>query len=79
MIQEQSIHSLDISELDLEEVKSKKESFEEEREVCEDGKGKEEPVVDEHDEGKQDVGKKPRVTIADENTFNKFLDIMEIF
>ena len=79
MIQEQSIHSLDISEIDLEEDKIKKESFEAESEASVDREIKEEPLVDEDDEGKPDVGRKPRVTIADENTFNKFLDIMEIF
>jgi len=79
LIQEQSIHSLDISEIDLEEDKIKKESFEAESEASVDREIKEEPLVDEDDEGKLDVGRKPRVTIADENTFNKFLDIMEIF
>ena len=79
LIQEQSIRSLDLSELDLEMEKEKKEADEEEREESVESEIKEESQAEAVDEKKKDVQKKPKVTIANENTFDKFLDIMEVF
>ena len=59
--------------------KEKKEVDEEEREDSVESEIKEESQAEAVDEKKKDVQKKPKVTIANENTFDKFLDIMEVF
>ena len=79
LIQEQSIHSLDLSDLDLDGEKGEKEADEREREESMSTDIKKESLVEDIEEKKQDVEKKPRVTVVNENTFDKFLDIMEIF
>ena len=77
LIQEQSIRSLDLSDLDLDGEKGEKE--EDEREESMSTEIKKESLVEDIEEKKQDVEKKPKVTIVNENTFDKFLDIMEVF
>ena len=77
LIQEQSIHSLDLSDLDLDCEKGEKK--EDEREESMSTEMKKESLVEDIEEKKQDVEKKPRVTVVNENTFDKFLDIMEVF
>ena len=79
LIQEQSIHSLDLSDLDLDGEKGEKEADEREREESMSTEIKKDSLVEDIEEKKQDVEKKPRVTVVNENTFDKFLDIMEIF
>ena len=77
LIQEQSIRSLDLSDLDLDGEKGEKE--EDEREESMSTEMKKESFVEDIEEKKQDVEKKPKVTVVNENTFNKCLDIMEVF
>ena len=79
LIQEQSIRSLDLSDLDLDGEKGEKEEDEREREESMSIEIKEESIDKDIEEKKQDVEKKPRVTVVNENTFDKFLDIMEVF
>ena len=79
LIQEQSIRSLDLSDLDLDGEKGEKEANEREREESMSTDIKKESHVEDIEEKKQDVEKKPKVTIVNENTFDKFLDIMEVF
>ena len=79
LIQEQSIRSLDLSDLDLDGEKGEKEADEREREESMSTDIKKESHVEDIEEKKQDVEKKPKVTIVNENTFDKFLDIMEVF
>ena len=79
LIQEQSIRSLDLSDLDLDGEKGEKEADEREREESMSTDIKKESLVEDIEEKKQDVEKKPKVTVVNENTFDKFLDIMEVF
>ena len=79
LIQEQSIRSLDLSELDLDGEKEENEADEKEREEIMSTETKKESFAEDIEEKKQDVDKKPRVNVVDENTFDKFLDIMEVF
>ena len=79
LIQEQSICSLDLSDLDLDGEKGDKEADEREREESMSTDIEKESLVEDIEEKKQDVEKKPRVTVVNENTFDKFLDIMEVF
>ena len=79
LIQEQSIRSLDLSDLNLDGEKGEKEEDEREREEIMSIEIKEESIDKDIEEKKQDVEKKPRVTVVNENTFDKFLDIMEVF
>ena len=77
LIQEQSIRSLDLSDLDL--IGEKGEKEEDEREESMSTEMKKESLVEDIEETKQDVEKKPRVNVINENTFDKFWDIMEVF
>ena len=79
LIQEQSIRSLDLSDLDLDGEKGEEEADEREREESMSIEIKEESIDKDIEEKKQDVEKKPKVTVVNENTFDKFLDIMEVF
>ena len=79
LIQEQSIRSLDLSDLDLDGEKGEKEADEREREESMSTEIKKDSLVEDIEERKQDVEKKLRVTVVNENTFDKFLDIMEVF
>ena len=72
LVEQQSIRSLDLSELDLEAAKEEDEEDEEEEEDEED--------EDEEDEGdKESRSARRRRMMVDENPYNRFLDIMEIF
>ena len=79
LIQEQSIRSLDLSDLDLDGETGEKEADEREREESMSTEIKKDSLVEDIEERKQDVEKKLRVTVVNENTFDKFLDIMEVF
>ena len=79
LIQGQSIRSLDLSDLDLDGEKGEKGADEREREESMLIEIKIESIDKDIEEKKQDVEKKPRVTVVNENTFDKFLDIMEVF
>ena len=68
LVEQQSIRSLDLSELDLEAAKEEKEDEDEE----DDGE-------DEEDEGKESRSALRRRMMVDDNPYNRFLDIMEIF
>ena len=65
LVEQQSIRSLDLSELDLEAAKEEKEDEDEE----DDGE----------DEGKESRSALRRRMMVDDNPYNRFLDIMEIF
>ena len=65
LVEQQSIRSLDLSELDLEATKEEKEDEDEED--------------DEEDEGKESRSALRRRMMVDDNPYNRFLDIMEIF
>ena len=72
LVEQQSIRSLDLSELDLEAAKEEDEEDEEEEEDEED--------EDEEDKGdKESRSARRRRMMVDENPYNRFLDIMEIF
>ena len=72
LVEQQSIRSLDLSELDLEAAKEEDEEDEEEEEDEED--------EDEEDKGdKESRSARRRRMMVDENPYNHFLDIMEIF
>ena len=79
LIQGQSIRSLDLSDLDLDGEKVEKEADKREREESMSTEIKKESLVEDIEEKKQDVEKKPKVTVVNENTFDKFLDIIEVF
>ena len=79
LIQEQSIRSLDLSDLDLDGEKGEKEADEKEREESMSTEIKKDYLVEDIEEKKQNVEMKPRVTVVNKNTFDKFLDIMEVF
>ena len=73
LIEQQSIRSLDLSELDLEATKEEQ-----------DNEDDEEEDVEEEDEDEEDGEKESRSALrrrmmVDENPYNRFLDIMEIF
>ena len=70
LIEQQSIRSLDLSELDLEAAKEEKDNEDEEEEDLEE---------DEEDEEKESRSALRRRMMVDENPYNRFLDIMEIF
>ena len=78
LIQEQSIRSLDLSDLDLDGEKGEKEANEREREESMSTDIKKESHVEDIEEKKQDVEKKPKVTIVNENTFDKLVDVIEL-
>ena len=79
LIQEQFIRSLDLSDLDLDGEKGEKEADKREREETMSTEIKKESLVEDIEQKKQDVEKKPKVTVVNENTFDKFLDIIEVF
>ena len=56
-----------------------KEADEREREGGLSAEITEESLVDYNEEKKKDMEKKPEVTVVNENSFDKFLDIMEVF
>ena len=71
LVEQQSIRSLDLSELDLEAAKEDDEEDEEDEEADEeDG---------EEDGDKESRSARRRRMMVDENPYNRFLDIMEIF
>ena len=63
----------------LDGAKGKKGVDETEREESMTTKIKEETHVEEIEEKKHDVEKKTKVTIVNENTVDKLLDVMEVF
>ena len=70
LVEQQSIRSLDLSELDLEAAK----------EDDEDGEEEDEEEEEEEEEGeKESRSALRRRMMVDENPYNRFLDIMEIF
>ena len=72
LVEQQSIRSLDLSELDLEAAK--------EDEDDEDGEEDEDEEEEEEEEGeKESRSALRRRMMVDENPYNRFLDIMEIF
>ena len=77
LIQEQSIRSLDLSELDLDNEDGAKKLVGIDEEKSTAGEIEEHSEIDEVIEKKKlETEKKPQI---DENTFDKFLDIMEVF
>ena len=74
LIEQQSIRSLDLSELDLEAAKEEKDNEDDEEEDLE-----EEDEEDEEDGEKESRSALRRRMMVDENPYNRFLDIMEIF
>ena len=66
LIQEQSIRSLDLSDLDLDGEKGEKEADEREREESMSTEIKKDSLVEDIEEKKQDVEKKPKVTVVNE-------------
>ena len=73
LIEQQSIRSLDLSELDLEAAKEEKDNEDDEEEDLE------EEDEDEEDGEKESRSALRRRMMVDENPYNRFLDIMEIF
>ena len=74
LIQEQSIHSLDLSELDLEEEADRKTEEEEDDEENENQKDDEDAADRENERAIR-----RNILKEEENPYNRFLDIMEIF
>ena len=70
LVEQQSIRSLDLSELDLEAAKEEDEEDDDD----------EEDEDEEDEEGdKESRSARRRRMMVDENPYNRFLDIMEIF
>ena len=69
LVEQQSIRSLDLSELDLEASKNDDKDEDEE----------EEEEEEEKDGDKESRSALRRRMMVDENPYNRFLDIMEIF
>ena len=72
LVEQQSIRSLDLSELDLEATKK-------EDEDNEDDEDEEDEEDEEEDGDKESRSARTRRMMVDENPYNRFLDIMEIF
>ena len=72
LVEQQSIRSLDLSELDLEAAK-------EDDEDNEDDEDEEDEEDEEEDGDKESRSARRRRMMVDENPYNRFLDIMEIF
>ena len=69
LVEQQSIRSLDLSELDLEAAKDDDDDEDEE----------DEDEEDEEEGDKESRSARRRRMMMDENPYNRFLDIMEIF
>ena len=75
LIQEQSIHSLDLSELDLDGEKGEMKAEETEHTESH----MKEEAEEEVEVKKVGAKEKLSIPIKEENTFDKFLDVMEVF